>query len=100
MRYPVEAGVVGHAEKVLQALLPHLEHKDDRAFLERARSSYRAWWDLIGEQAASSGTPMRPQVVTWELSKALPDRAVVTGDAGTVTGWGGRLRLREARPDE
>lgn len=95
MRYPVEAGLVGHAGKVLQALLPHLQRKDDRAFLERARSSYRAWWDLIGEQAASSGTPMRPQVVTWELSKALPDRAVVTGDAGTVTAWGGRLRLRE-----
>ncbi len=94
MRYPVEVGLVGHAEGVLEALLPHLEHKADRSFLERAQRTYRDWWRLIGEQAAESGTPMRPQVVTWELSKALPEDAIVTGDAGTVTAWGGRLMLR------
>jgi pyruvate dehydrogenase (quinone)/pyruvate oxidase len=94
MRYPVEAGLVGHARGVLERLLPLLERKTDRSFLDTAQETYRRWWELIGEQAASSGTPMRPQVVTWELSKALPDRAIVTGDAGTVTAWGGRLRLR------
>ncbi|MFS4107910.1 thiamine pyrophosphate-dependent enzyme [Streptomyces sp. PD-S100-1] len=94
MRYPVEVGLVGHAEAVLDALLPRLERKRDRSFLERARDTYRRWWELIGEQAASSGTPMRPQVVTWELSKVLPERAIVAGDAGTVTAWGGRLMLR------
>ncbi|MEU2374005.1 thiamine pyrophosphate-dependent enzyme [Streptomyces misionensis] len=94
MRYPVEVGLVGHADAVLTRLLPLLERKDDRSFLEQAQNTYRRWWELIGEQAATSGTPMRPQVVTWELSKALPDRAIVTGDAGTVTAWGGRLRLR------
>ncbi|MFI0242504.1 thiamine pyrophosphate-dependent enzyme [Streptomyces sp. NPDC016845] len=94
MRYPVETGLVGHADAVLKRLLPLLERKEDRSFLERAQTTYRRWWDLIGEQAATSGTPMRPQVVTWELSKALPDHAIVTGDAGSVTAWGGRLRLR------
>ncbi|QKG27080.1 thiamine pyrophosphate-dependent enzyme [Actinomadura verrucosospora] len=94
MRYPVEVGLVGHAKDVLERLLPLLDRKTDRSFLERAQASYRRWWELIGEQAASSGTPLRPQVVTWELSKALPDGAIVTGDAGTVTAWGGRLRLR------
>ncbi|MGF1338993.1 thiamine pyrophosphate-dependent enzyme [Streptomyces flavovirens] len=94
MRYPVEVGLVGHADAVLASLLPLLRRKSDRSFLEQAQDTYRRWWDLIGEQAAGSGTPMRPQVVTWELSKALPDNAIVTGDAGTVTAWGGRLRLR------
>ncbi len=96
MRYPpVEVGLVGHADAVLTRLLPLLKRKNDRTFLARAQDTYQRWWDLIGEQAASSGTPMRPQVVTWELSKALPpDHAIVTGDAGTVTAWGGRLRLR------
>ncbi|MFH8410760.1 thiamine pyrophosphate-dependent enzyme [Streptomyces sp. NPDC018019] len=95
LRYPVEVGLVGHAAVVLEALLPELEPRSDRSFLERAQQTYRKWWKLIGEQAASSGTPMRPQVVTWELSKALPDRAIVTGDAGSVTAWAGRLMLRE-----
>lgn len=94
MRYPVEVGLVGDAAAVLDTLLPQLTRKDDRSFLERARATYRAWWELIGRQAASSGTPMRPQVVTWELSRALPDAAIVTGDAGTVTAWAGRLMLR------
>ncbi|MET9297260.1 thiamine pyrophosphate-dependent enzyme [Streptomyces sp. NPDC003077] len=94
MRYPVEVGLVGDAGAVLDALLPHLRRKDDRSFLERARATYRAWWQLVGAQAAASGTPMRPQVITWELSKVLPDRAIVTGDAGTVTAWAGRLMLR------
>ncbi|MBF8191980.1 pyruvate oxidase [Nonomuraea sp. K274] len=94
LRYPVEVGLVGHAGPVLAALAPLLQRNTDRSFLKRAQESYRAWWELIGHQAASSGTPMRPQVVTWELSKALPDGAIVTGDAGTVTAWGGRLRLR------
>ncbi|MFF9126591.1 thiamine pyrophosphate-dependent enzyme [Streptomyces sp. NPDC014889] len=95
MRYPVEVGLVGHATAVLEHLLPLLERKSDRSFLQRAQDTYRRWWELIGEQASSSGTPMRPQVVTWELSKALPEGAIVTGDAGTVTAWGGRLRLRK-----
>ncbi|SDL96433.1 thiamine pyrophosphate-dependent enzyme [Nonomuraea jiangxiensis] len=94
LRYPVEVGLVGHAGPVLTALAPLLRRRTDRSFLEQAQESYRAWWELIGDQAASSGTPMRPQVVTWELSKALPDGAIVTSDAGTVTAWGGRLRLR------
>lgn len=94
MRYPVEVGLVGHAEAVLERLLPLLERKSDRSFLEHAQATYQRWWELIGEQAAGSGTPMRPQVVTWELSKALPADAIITGDAGTVTAWGGRLRLR------
>ncbi|MFH8612078.1 thiamine pyrophosphate-dependent enzyme [Streptomyces sp. NPDC018029] len=94
MRYPVEVGLVGHAGHVLAELLPLLARKTDRSFLERAQETTRRWWDLIGEQAASSGIPMRPQVVTTELSRALPDRAIITGDAGTVTAWGGRLRLR------
>ncbi len=38
---------------------------------------------------------MRPQVVTWEVSKALPDGAILIGDAGTVTVRGGRLRPRK-----
>ncbi|MFF7900116.1 thiamine pyrophosphate-dependent enzyme [Streptomyces sp. NPDC088817] len=95
MRYPVEVGLVGHAAVVLERLLPLLERKSDRSFLQRAQDTYRRWWELIGEQAAGSGVPMRPQVVTWQLSKALPDGAIVTGDAGTVTAWGGRLRLRK-----
>ncbi|MFC5673693.1 hypothetical protein [Streptomyces incanus] len=61
MRYPVEVGLVGHAQADLERLLPLLERKSDRSFLERAQATYRRWWELIGEQAAGSGTRCGPR---------------------------------------
>lgn len=94
LRYPVESGLVGDARATLVDLLPLLRRKSDRAFLEHAQAGMRQWWDVLREQAQENTTPMRPQTITWELSELLPDNAIVTGDAGTVTAWAGRLRLR------
>ncbi len=94
LRHPIEVGLAGDAAETLEALLPLLERKKDRSFLERAQQNTSNWWDLMRREAAGSGTPMRPQVITWHLSELLPDRAIVTGDAGTVTAWSNRLRLR------
>jgi pyruvate dehydrogenase (quinone) len=94
LRYPVEVGLVGDAAATLTDLLPLLRRRSERSFLERAQQGMREWWDLLREQAHDSAVPMRPQTITWHLSELLPDRAIVTSDAGTVTMWGGRLRLR------
>lgn len=94
LRYPVEVGLVGDTRTTLDALIPMLQRKEDRSFLEQAQASTRAWWDLFRSQAEDAATPMRPQTVTWHLSEQLPDNAIVTGDAGTVTAWSARLRLR------
>jgi pyruvate dehydrogenase (quinone) len=94
LRYPVEVGLCGDARGALVELLPMLERKSDRSFLERAQQGMCRWWDLLREQACDDSVPMRPQAVTWHLSELLPDNAIVTSDAGTVTMWGGRLRLR------
>ncbi|HET6635157.1 MAG TPA: thiamine pyrophosphate-dependent enzyme, partial [Streptomyces sp.] len=94
LRYPVEVGLVGDTRTTLDALIPMLQRKEDRSFLEQAQASTRAWWDLFKSQAEDAATPMRPQTVTWHLSEQLPDNAIVTGDAGTVTAWSARLRLR------
>ncbi|OZM77224.1 thiamine pyrophosphate-dependent enzyme [Pseudonocardia sp. MH-G8] len=94
LRYPVEVGLVGDAATTLRALAPLLERAQDRSFLERAQQGMTEWWDLMRRQAESPDTPMKPQVLTWQLSELLPDAAIVTGDAGTVTAWGGRIKLR------
>jgi pyruvate dehydrogenase (quinone)/pyruvate oxidase len=39
-------------------------------------------------------TPMKPQVVAWELAKALADDAIVCGDSVQVTYWTTQMRLR------
>lgn len=94
LRYPVEVGLAGDARTTLTDLLPLLARRSDRSFLERAQQGMAQWWDLLREQAHDDAVPMRPQTITWHLSELLPDRAIVTGDAGTVTMWAGRLRLR------
>lgn len=94
LRHPIEVGLAGDAAQTLEALLPLLKRHEDRSFLERAQEHSRRWWERMRRDAADSGKPMKPQVITWHLSEALPDRAILTGDAGTVTMWSGRVRLR------
>ena len=94
LRHPVEVGLVGDTTTVLTALLPLLERHDDRTFLETAQAGVADYWAMHREQAADHRRPMRPQTVVEALTNALPDRAIVTGDAGAVTAWAARLRLR------
>lgn len=94
LRYPVEVGLAGDAAETLAALMPLLTRKADRSFLEKAQNSTREWWDLFRQQAEQTTMPMKPQVITRHLADLLPDHAIVTGDAGTVTAWAARLRLR------
>src|SRR5262249_44758250 len=37
LRYPVESGLVGDCRRVLEALLPLVQRKEDRSFLEKAQ---------------------------------------------------------------
>src|ERR671930_172742 len=97
LRYPVEVGLVGDAKATLQALVPLLPENEDSSFLEEAQEGMRDWWELMEEQGTSSDTPMKPQVVSWDLGKALRDDAILCGDSGTVTTWAARLRLRRGQ---
>lgn len=87
LRYPVEAGLIGDCARVLDALLPGLDHKQDQSFLLNARRGMEAWRELMTERGTREDMPMKPQVVTHELDKLLSDNAIVTTDSGTITTW-------------
>jgi pyruvate dehydrogenase (quinone)/pyruvate oxidase len=97
LRYPADIGLVGDAGATLRELLPLLAQNDDRDFLERIQSSVAEWWELMEERGTRDDVPMKPQVVTWSLSHALRDDAIVCGDSGTVTTWQARMRLRRGQ---
>ena len=98
LRYPVELGVVGDSRTVLRALLPLLERKADRSFLERAQEGMRHWWALLEDRGTRADTPMKPQAVAYELDKLLADDAIVSADCGTNTTWAARyIRLRRGQ---
>jgi pyruvate dehydrogenase (quinone) len=97
LRYPVEVGLVGDARATLAELGGRLERNEDRSFLERAQAGMRDWWQLMEQQGTDDATPMKPQVVTHRLQQLLADDAIVCGDAGTVTIWQGRMKLRRGQ---
>lgn len=87
LRYPVEAGLVGDSGNVMEALLPRLDYKEDRSFLAKAQKGMESWRELMVERGTRTDMPMKPQVVTHELDKILPDDAIITTDSGTITTW-------------
>ena len=56
LRYPVDVGLVGDCRQVLQALLPLLERKEDRAFLEKAQERHEEVEPADGASAARART--------------------------------------------
>jgi len=90
LRHPVEVGLTGDAKTVLGLLLPLIERKEDRSFLEKAQKNMKDWNDLMEERGTRTDMPMKPQVVTWNLNKLLNDDAIVSSDSGTIATWTAR----------
>lgn len=87
LRFPVDAALVGDSATILRRLLPRLNQKQDRSFLETAQSGMKRWRKLLEERGTRTDMPMKPQVVAHELNKLLSDRAIITTDSGTITTW-------------
>ena len=98
LRHPVDVGLAGDAIPTLSELLPLLPRNEDRAFLDAAQAATRDWWDLMEARGTRDDTPMKPQVVAWELGKLLDDDAIIACDTGTVTTWAARqIRIRRGQ---
>jgi pyruvate dehydrogenase (quinone)/pyruvate oxidase len=87
LRYPVEVGLVGDGRRSLDALIPLLERKQDRSFLETAQAGMQEWRTLMQERASRTDAPMKPQVFAAEIGKRLKDDAIVISDSGTIATW-------------
>ncbi len=90
LRYAVEVRLVGDSRMTLKKLLPLLERKADRSFLEIAQKGMQEWMTLMEERGTRTDKPLKPQVVAHELCKRLPDNAIVSCDSGTITTWWAR----------
>ncbi|MEM5787404.1 MAG: thiamine pyrophosphate-dependent enzyme, partial [Syntrophobacteraceae bacterium] len=90
LRYPVDVGLVGDSRRTLNELLPLLERNEDRGFLQKAQNGMKDWWQLMETRGTASSTPVKPQVVAWELGKRLGNDAIVSCDSGTIATWWAR----------
>ena len=87
LRYPMEINLVGDARATLQALLPLLKSREDRAWRDGIEANVRDWWRVLESRAMTDAQPINPQRVFWELSPRLPDDVILTADSGTVASW-------------
>ncbi len=95
MRYPYEVNLVGDARSTLRALLPMLEHKDDRSWRERIERDVARWWDVMDAEAQVAANPVNPMRLFSEFSVRAPRDAIVTADSGTAADWYARqVRMR------
>lgn len=95
IRFPMEVGLVGDAAETLRALLPRLKPKSDGAWRQGIEDDVAKWWKTLDDRAHQPAAPVNPQLVAWELSPRLPDRAIVTSDSGSCANWFARdLKMR------
>jgi pyruvate dehydrogenase (quinone) len=96
LRYPTELNIWGDVRQTLQALIPLLQRKEDLSWQETVAKDMVEWENEVRAQAMlhySDG--VNPRRVFHELNERLPDRAIVTCDAGSTADWyGHHIRLR------
>jgi pyruvate dehydrogenase (quinone) len=96
IRYPMDAHVVGDSKETLKALIPKLKRKEDRSWRKDIEAEVKEWWAVLDDRAHDNADPMNPELVAHELSRRLPDNAIITTDAGTAANWWARhLKLRK-----
>jgi len=89
LRYAMEVNLTGDAADTLRALLPLLKQKSDTSWREKIVENRAEWANVNASRAAIDGESgqLNPEVLFTELSPRLPDRCILSGDAGTATNW-------------
>ena len=96
----IDLGLVGDVAATIDALLPVLEDKADRTFLERACEHYANNRHSLDELATGTAgrPPVHPQHVARVVSELADDDAIFTCDVGEPTAWAARfLKMTKQR---
>ena len=95
LRYPADVCLGGDAKETLEALIPLLNPKEDRAWREKIEKGVADWWKVLEARVMNDAHPLNPQRVFWELSPLLPDNCILTSDSGSAANWFARdLKIR------
>ena len=99
--YPLEAAVCADAKLALAWMLDHAAPRsaERRApWMARARDIAGEWRERYRPLLESDAVPIRPERICHELTRHLPDDAIVMADTGHSGMWmGGMYDLRSPR---
>jgi pyruvate dehydrogenase (quinone) len=85
-----EAALIGDAAETLQALLPLLQPKQDRGFLEAAQEGMARWRLRLRELEDQTRDPIQPQYLMRVVDRHATADAVLASDSGVVATWTAR----------
>ncbi|NLA41354.1 MAG: sulfoacetaldehyde acetyltransferase [Smithella sp.] len=88
--HPIEVGIIGDAKEASAEILKRLKaldgkRKPDERRLAAVARENKKWEKEIVDLAMVDGNPINPRRVLLEMSRALPDDAIVTTDIGNVS---------------
>ncbi|MEO8750785.1 MAG: thiamine pyrophosphate-requiring protein [Allobranchiibius sp.] len=94
IRYPMDLALIGDSKQTLAELLPLLTRKQDRSWQDTIGKNVSEWWTLMDDRAEPADVyrdgdrpRVRPQALFAELSRQLPDNAVLSSDSGSSANW-------------
>jgi pyruvate dehydrogenase (quinone) len=91
-RTPVDLGLIGKVKHTLDALLPLLQEKQERAYLDICLQHYKTARKGLDDLATGEPgrTPIHPQFVAKVVDELAAGDAVFACDVGTPTIWAAR----------
>jgi acetolactate synthase-1/2/3 large subunit len=98
MNYPLQARVNGDAKVTLSKMLAACDRSTAgkrKAWVAQAQAICKEWYAKYKSALESDAVPIRPERICHELSKHMPDDAIVVVDTGHAGMWmGGMYDLR------
>ena len=99
--YPLKAGVLADAKVALAQMLAQCDRSSAKrrtAWLQKVENLCREWRDKYRAMLESDAQPIRPERICAELTRHVPDDAIVLADTGHAGMWmGGMYDLRTDR---
>ncbi|MDQ1731449.1 MAG: hypothetical protein QOK10_1608 [Pseudonocardiales bacterium] len=90
MRLPTEAPVVADSALALDALLPLLQPKTERSFLQKRQAEMEGWREKMAALEDAGRDPIAPQYLIGCVNALANDDAILTCDSGTIATWAAR----------
>jgi len=99
--YPLKAAVLGDARTTLAHMLKHADAATAarrKPWVDTARGICHKWRETYKPALESDAVPIRPERICAELSRHVPDDAIVVVDTGHAGMWmGGMYDLKSPR---
>jgi acetolactate synthase-1/2/3 large subunit len=92
--YPLQAGVNGDAKVTLARMLAAADRASAgkrKAWVGEVRAICKEWYGKYKSALESDAAPIRPERICHELSKHVPDDAIVVVDTGHAGMWMGGM---------